>query len=428
MNKKLKVEYKNKVLEGILINETDNRMTLKLISGYNAVLNKNEVSIVETFGISSESKENIVEPKKNNSLPNIKILHTGGTIASKVDYATGAVTSRFTPEELIGLYPELNEIANLSPIMISNLSSEDMNFKHYNLLLNAIKNCVDEGVDGVIISHGTDTMHYTSAALQYACENLPIPVLLVGAQRSSDRASSDAYVNLKAAIEFISYNSNLEKSYNRVGICMHSSIDRPYFNILDGINAKKMHSSRRDAFHQINYSPVAFIDELGSIELVRDDLFTSKPLDQFSITLYDESLKIGFFKAHPNLHHEEISMLSIYDCVIVEGTGLGHIAVTQFDEYTKENPKNLDAVKELVKTTKVIVGVQTVYGQTNMNIYSSGVYLKETGVYGQYMNLITETLFIRAAYCLSKCKENFDDLWSQNLEGFDMRDCDIKIN
>lgn len=429
MNESIELEFKGKKLDGLILKEDKNDITIKLVSGYNANLKKSEIKELSRKKL--DKKEiTPIKPKKitNTNLPNITILHTGGTIASKVDYGTGAVSSKFTAEELLDLYPELNKIANITPIMISNLSSEDMNFKHYNLLLEAIGNAIKNNSDGIIISHGTDTMHYTSSALQYSLENLNVPVILVGAQRSSDRASSDAYLNLKSAVIFITNNKNLIEKYNRVGICMHSSISKESFNILDGINVKKMHSSRRDAFKQINYSPFANIDLEGNISILRNDLQTKNSQDKLSYTKYDDTLKIGFFKAHPNLFHKEIEGLNIYDGVVIEGTGLGHLAVSEFDVHTKENPNNLKAIKNLIKTTKLVIGVQTVYGETNMDIYSSGRYLKDTGILGNYMNLTTETLFCRMAYCLSKDKKNFEKVWAENLEGFEIRSIEINDN
>ncbi len=418
----LEVEFKGKFLKGILIKEDKEHLTLKLNSGYNANLKKSNIKELkrEKREIKTNSKK---ETKTNNKdLPNITILHTGGTIASKVDYKTGAVSSKFTPEELLALYPEFKTRANITPKMIANLSSEDMRFDHYNLLLKAIKEA-DKDTSGIIISHGTDTMHYTAAALQYALKNLNIPIILVGAQRSSDRASSDAFSNLKAAIDFIIDNKDKTHAFRRVGICMHKSIEDNEFQILDAFNAKKMHSSRRDAFKQINYLPYATIKD--NIEIHREELQTLEPEEKLKILPYKIKLKIGFFKAHPNLFPEEIEALKIYDGVVIEGTGLGHIVVSEFDNYTKINKENLEATKKLMKTTKVVIGVQTVYGQTNMNIYSSGRYLKDTGIKGQFMNLTTETLFCRLAFCLSQ-KEDFNKLWEENLEGFDTRNIEIE--
>ncbi|MCA9459455.1 MAG: Glu-tRNA(Gln) amidotransferase subunit GatD [Nanoarchaeota archaeon] len=425
MNKNIEVNFKGKSLKGILINEDESYLTIKLSSGYNANIKKSDVKIISQNEIKVVDKK-IAKLEVDKNLPKISILHTGGTIASKVDYATGAVSSKFTPEELLLQYLELNEIANISTKMIGNLMSEDLRFEHYNLILKAIDEEIKKGCGGIIISHGTDTMHYTSAALQYACKNLAIPVLLVGAQRSSDRASSDAFGNLNAAVDFIINNLKKDKKYLRVGVCMHKTInDDNEFLILDGINVKKMHSSRRNAFKQINYLPFAEVKN-GKVKVLREDLLSFLSENKFSYTEYNTSIKIGFFKAHPNLFPEEIDALKIYDGVVIEGTGLGHLAVSEFDEYTKINLKNLNAVKNLIKKTKIVIGVQTVYGQTNMNIYSSGRYLLETGVLGQGMNLIAESLFCRMAYCLSQKEKKFEEIWNENLEGFDCRNIDIE--
>lgn len=426
METQLEIKVQNSLLKGVLLKEDSKYLTLKLSSGYNANFKKESIEIVsrkevDAFTSSSTAKKKTV----SSDLPNITILHTGGTIASKVDYETGAVSSQFTADELLNLYPELNEIANFTPEMIANLSSEDMRIEHWNLLLEAVQKAIDDGTQGVIVSHGTDTMHYTSAALEYAFENLPVPVLLVGAQRSSDRASSDAFTNLKTAVEFIVNNSGEKKQFRRVGICMHCDSSDDSFVILDGINAKKMHSSRRGAFKQINYLPAAILENDSQV-ILRDDLFTLKPEGKFSSSSYNASLKLGFFKAHPQLLPEEIKNLSFYDGVVVEGTGLGHLAVSEFDKLTTINKENLKAVENLVTSTKVVVGVQTVYGQTNMNIYSSGRHLKKTGVYGQYMNLTTESLFVRLAFCLSS--KDFDKAWESNLEGFEIKNIDTSFD
>jgi glutamyl-tRNA(Gln) amidotransferase subunit D len=425
--KKIELIFEEEKLEGILIKEDKTHYTVKLSSGYNAVLDKKECKDVSLSEQSSKAqKHKSSKDKSDSSLPKIVIIHTGGTIASKVDYATGAVSSKFKPEELLDLYPELKNKVEIKAKMIGNLFSEDMRFAHYNLILEEINAAIKEKPIGIIVSHGTDTMHYTSAALQYSCENLSLPVILVGAQRSSDRPSSDAYTNLDTAVDFLLKNSNLkDESYNRVGILMHSSINDGEYIILDGINAKKMHSTRRDAFKQINYEPFAYLLE-GGLLINRTDLLSGKPKGKFKFTKYDDKLKVGFFKAHPNLFPEEIKALSIYDTIIIEGTGLGHLGINEVDSNTIIHKNNLKEIKALSKKIPIIMGVQTVYGETNMNVYSTGRYLIDAGIIGNHLNLTTETLFIRAAYCLSKDKKNFEKLWKQNLEGFEIRSVDVE--
>ncbi len=420
--KQIELEFEGETLKGILIKEDKTHLTLKLKSGYNANLEKSKVKILKEEELKEKTPKK-EEKKQNKNLPKIVILHTGGTIASKVDYATGAVSSKFKPEELLAMYPELQDKVQISAKMIGNFFSEDMRFGHYNLMLENIEATLKENPIGVIISHGTDTLHYTSSALQYACENLPVPVILVGAQRSSDRPSSDAYSNIDAVVDFLIENSKLKKSYRRVGALMHKTISDTSFDLFDGINLKKMHSTRRDAFKQINYESFAVVND--GIIINRSDLLSEKPKEKFSYTKYNENLKIGYLKSHPNLFPEEISACGIYDAVIIEGTGLGHLGVNEVDEKTKIHKKNLEELKKLANKIPVVVGVQTVYGQVDLNVYSTGRYILEAGVKGNYMNLTTETLFMRAAYLLSKDAKNFDKLWEENLEGFEIRSIEI---
>src|SRR3989344_329315 len=183
----------------------------------------------------------------------ISILHTGGTIASKVS-PKGGVSVQYSEKEILRLYPEIKSLANIKSRLIANMFSENMNFSHYNLLAKEIKEEVDKGIDGIIITHGTDTLHYTAASLSFILENLPIPVLFVGAQRSSDRGGSDASLNLVSAVNFIN-----KTYFSGVAICMHSSMEDTSCSILPGLKTRKFHTSRRDAFQAINSKPYALV-------------------------------------------------------------------------------------------------------------------------------------------------------------------------
>ena len=217
-------------------------IVLKLKNGYNIGIEKKRIESIKILKKHKETKIRKQKIRFNKNLPTISILHTGGTIASEVDYRTGGVIARFTPEELMAMFPELNNIANINSVFLSNMFSEDMRFKHYSIMAKAVVKEIRRGVKGIIIGHGTDTMHYTSAALSFMLENLPIPVILVGAQRSSDRPSSDAAINLICAAEFI-----VKTDFTGVVICMHESLNDDNCVILPACKTKKLHTSRRDA-------------------------------------------------------------------------------------------------------------------------------------------------------------------------------------
>ncbi|MCK5107626.1 MAG: Glu-tRNA(Gln) amidotransferase subunit GatD, partial [Nanoarchaeota archaeon] len=239
---KVQINLKDEIIEGILMPSDNNSYFVKLSSGYNIGINKRNVNSIKDLGEVKQEKIKVKEVKQDKKLPKISILHTGGTIASKVDYKTGGVIAQFKPEELIAMFPELKEIANIESRLLANIMSENINFSHYNLIAKEIEKEVKKGVKGIIVTHGTDTLHYTSAALSFMLENIDIPVILVGAQRSSDRGSSDAAINLVSACVYIANSKD-----KGVRICMHKNCDDEINVILNGVKARKMHTSRRDA-------------------------------------------------------------------------------------------------------------------------------------------------------------------------------------
>ena len=253
---KVEVIAKDGTTKGTLMpSQKDALVIIKLESGYNKAVLKEKVRDIKVIEPYHPLAQKIVEESPIQGLPTIAILHTGGTIASKVDYRTGAVTARSSPSELLEMFPELKEIANLRSRLVSNMWSEDMRFGHYNIMADAVMEEIKKGCKGVIITHGTDTLHYTAAALSFMFESLPVPIILVGSQRSSDRGSSDAVMNLICAARFIAYSEFAE-----VAICMHASSEDTECVILPGTKTRKMHSSRRDAFKAVNTIPWAKVD------------------------------------------------------------------------------------------------------------------------------------------------------------------------
>lgn len=386
-----------------------NIFVLKLKSGYNIGIDKakiNEVGI-----LSSAKKENIENNniEQNPKLKKILILHTGGTLASKVSYSTGGVVSSFSPEEILNMVPELASIANIQTRLVRNMFSEDMNFNHYNILAKEIEiELAKQEVSGIIITHGTDTLHYTAAALSFMLQGLSIPVLIVGAQRSSDRGSSDAFLNLVCACQFI-VNSN----FKGIGICMHSDSSDEKCLILHGVNSRKMHSSRRDAFKNVNINIIAEVFKDGHIAGYKKHESENK----FRISYLNEKLKIGILKAHPGLSAEEILFYKNFDGLVIEGTGLGHIGVNQIDEFTTENLKVFDALKEICHKMPVIMTTQCIFGIVNMNVYETGRKLIGIGVLGNFSTMTTETAFVKLAWLLSNHRSEVRKMISENICG-----------
>jgi glutamyl-tRNA(Gln) amidotransferase subunit D len=414
--------------EGVFFFENDNFIYLKLESGYNIGIAKGNIASSEEILRGNSKREKSKEEKKIPIVvenPEILILHTGGTIASKVDYSTGAVNAKFTPSEMLDLFPELRHIAKIDSMLVRNMPSDDMRFGHYNQIAEKIKKaCENKTLKGIILTHGTDTLHYTASALSFMFENLPIPVILVGSQRSSDRPSSDAALNLISAAYFISRSH--ESEMNGVFICMHESTNDTSCIILPAQNTKKMHSSRRDAFKCVNCGAVARINyEEKRIEFLEKKNEHTKDTEQkkdiakdIALKLFNPDIKIGIIKSRPNLFAEELKIYEKYDGLILEGTGLGHFPIGYEDEESKPNKKILEQLRKLSAKIPVCMTAQTGFGRINMNVYSPGRTLKSFGILGHNLDMTSETAYIKLAFLLSNYSaEETRVIYATNLRG-----------
>jgi len=406
----IEVNTSSEKINGILMPESTNKkLVLKLENGYNIGIDPKKIKSKKLIKKKTNKKVKVSKIKMNKKLPKISILHTGGTIASKVSYETGGVTAKFKPEEILEMFPKIKSIANIDSRLIGNMFSEDMNFSHYNLIAKEIEKEIKKGVKGIIITHGTDTMHYTSAALSFILEDLNIPVILTGAQKSSDRPSSDADLNLTCATQFIANCDN----FADVGICMHSGLDDSSCYILPGTKTKKLHSSRRDAFQVINAKPWAKIDKTRKINYISTNYGKNKE-KSLKLKLLDEKLKIGLLKSHPSLTKEELSLYSKFNGLIIEGTGLGHLGINKIDKFTSNNESIFKEIKKLSKKIPIIMCSQTNFGRVNLNVYGTGRKLQEFVYSGSDMT--SETAFIKLVWLLSNEKD-IKSLIVKNLRG-----------
>lgn len=395
-------------ISGVLIpGKNDDKIVLKLQSGYNISISKKDIKEINVLESKKEAKQTKKELKIDPKLKTVYILHTGGTIASRVDYTTGAVSARFSPSDIIDLAPEISGLVNIKSKLVSNMFSEDINFSHYNLLAREIDK-IKEECDGIIITHGTDIITYTSCALAFALEGLYIPVILVGSQRSSDRPSSDAFLNLYLACRFIA-----DSDFFGVGVCMHENLNDGGCLIYNPCKTKKLHSSRRDAFRSINSKPIARVSHKG-VE------FISRPHNkkgELNLRLFDEKLKIGLLFSHPNMTAQEVKNYSSFDGLILVGSGIGHFPINKIDENTAENEQIYNEIRKLAKKIPVVMTTQTVYGRVNLNVYSTGRKLVEAGVLGDQLDIIYESALIKLAWLLSNYKGSLKELYYKNFHG-----------
>lgn len=410
----IEVKTSSDVLRGILMPSFEKEiMVLKLDNGYNVGIEKREVKqikLIKKNKIKKEIKEKI---KINPKLKTISILHTGGTIASRVDYRTGAVYSSFTPEDIIKLVPELKEIANIKSRLIRNMWSDDLRFKHFSLVANEIAKEVKSGVEGVIVGIGTDNLAVASAALAFILEKIPIPVLLVGAQRSADRGSSDAAINLIAAAKFI-----INSDFAGVAICMHSDMSDEICDILPACKTRKLHTSKRSAFRVVNGKIIAKINyKTGDIEFL-DKEHSKKSVNKQVIIKDKMEEKVGLIRMSVNMYAKQFEVFKGFKGLVIEGTGLGHMPLDVIDGFTKEHAKIKKVLSSLIKSGCIIIMCSgCLFGKVNMNVYSKGKDLQKIGVIpGE--DMLADTTLVKLAWLVGNFKkEDVKRLIRENLRG-----------
>ena len=378
----------------------ENHIVIKLKSGYNIGIKTANIQSITK--IIQESGQNVsVETFKREHLkevevlPKIALISTGGTITSKIDYRTGGVSSALSASELYASIPELEKYASIDTDVILNEYSENLKPEHWTMIANKIAEKVKSNMYcGIIVSHGTDTMHYTASALSFALQNLPIPVVIVGAQRSSDRPSSDAALNLISATIFAT-----KSQFSGVFVAMHASPSDETVACHVGTRVRKNHTSRRDAFESIDITPVAMIkgDKI-EIQTEQSEIKLQKRNADSSSFLVkpDFNNKVILLKYHPGFDPHLIThaIMSGYKAIIVEGTGLGHISRECF-------PQIQNAVKSGVM---IFMTSQCIWGRTKMTVYDTGRDLLDMGVI-PLSNMTSETATVKAMWVLANNKE-----------------------
>lgn len=388
---KVKIKKKDEEYEGVLLESHDqSTILIKTKNGYNIGFDKKEVDIkVLERPVKKTEKEKEIEQDKK--LPEIAVIVTGGTIASKVDYETGAVSPNPEISSLLKNIPGLETIARISDIEVPFLTlSGNMTPDHWKKLAKKTFELLNKkNIKGVVILHGTDTMHYTSSALSFMLRELGKPVVLTYSQRSIDRGSSDAHLNLKCA--FHAALSNIAE----VIVVGHASTEDNHCFAFRGTNVRKMHSSRRDAFKQINAEPLAKIYENGDVEKIseynkRDETKKAKLENDFED-------KIAIIRIYPGLNPEIIDyyIKKGYKGIVLEGTGFGHTNV-------EGELSLLPEIKIAASKALVVMTTQCINGEVNPNIYSYGRLLEKAGVL--YLNLTSETAFTKLGCVLGREK------------------------
>ena len=375
-------------------------IVIKMSSGYNIGIDSNSITSIKKIKSGEEPKFNPpTKPDVKETLPKISILGTGGTIASRIDYKTGAVNPAFSAEELYSIIPELSDYANINTELISNIASEQMNPEDWKNMAEKVIEKIRDKNQGIIIGHGTDTMAYTSAALSFALVNCPIPVILTGAQRSTDRPSSDASLNMISSVIVASKNQ-----LNGVYLAMHSSIEDNEVSIHCGTRVRKNHTSRRDAFQSIGIEPIAIVNQ-GNVTINKK---FNDDKNKFETKVnFDEN--VSLLKFHPGFNPKIIDAIvdSNTKGIILEGTGLGHV-----------NSKCNSAIKRAIdKGMFVGMTSQCLNGRIKMTVYSAGRDLLKLGVI-PLEDMLPETALVKLMWAYGNYKdEEIQKIMTTNIAG-----------
>jgi glutamyl-tRNA(Gln) amidotransferase subunit D len=405
---KVRITKGNATYEGLLLprsqHTADAYVTLKVDTGYNLGVLIDENTRIEEKGYQKGNYQlPSIDVKFKKELPNVTLLGTGGTVASRLDYRTGAVLPAFTPEELFSAVPELVSTVNLTPKTLYQILSENFRPEYWVKTAEATAKEIENGTDGVIIGHGTDTMCTTGAALAYFLRNLPVPVVLVGSQRSSDRPSSDGPRNILYAATLAGH-----ENFAEVAVCMHGGTSDSYNLIHRAVRCRKMHSSRRDTFRTLDDIPMGKIDEQG-VTWFKDDIHPRCPKENFYADTKIDT-RVGMLYSYPGMNPDILDSMidKDYHGIVIIGTGLGHVGTDMFPPLERCQEQEIP----------VVLVVEPLFGYIQLRVYETGRDMLARGVI-EGGNMLPSAAYTKLIWVLGHTRniEEVKRLMQTNIAG-----------
>ncbi|MFH2019962.1 MAG: Glu-tRNA(Gln) amidotransferase subunit GatD [archaeon] len=412
---RIRISLSKESYEGVLMPSLEltgkDTLILKLDNGYNIGIEKSKIKTIEVIKKYKQKEVREEKTELKSGLPTVSVLSTGGTISSKIDYTTGGVIANYTAKDFMEMMPELKNIANINAKKVMSLMTEDILPKDWIAIAKVIEQEVKKGVDGIVVTQGTDTFHYITAALSFMLEEINIPIVFTGAQRSIDRGSSDAFMNLVCAI-----NSAARFNGAEVMSCMHGSSDDEYCLLIKGTKVRKMHTSQRNAFRPINALPFAKVYPNKDFEIIDNNYkkVDRKKRDKIKLAPYFND-KVALFYVYPG---QEPDIMDYYlkkgmKGIVIAATALGHV-----NTWTS---KSLIPYLEKFYARKipVIITSQTLYGRVDPYVYSNLRRVSITG-HGIYVkDMHPETAYIKLGWVLGQTEkyEKIKEMMLTNYRG-----------
>ncbi len=382
--------------KGTYITSRDGQAVVKLESGYNVGVPVSSISLVSRPETVQLPEVTITQDER---LPPLSIVSTGGTIASRIDYRTGAVTSQFDAADILRAIPRLQAVGRYRARKLTTILSENMTPSIWQQLAGAVYDEIRDGAAGVIVTHGTDTMAYSAAALSFMLET-PVPVIFVGSQRSADRPSSDNTMNALCSA------SAAAGDLGEVAVVMHASTNDDFCAIHRGTRVRKMHTSRRDAFRSIGTLPIGSV-EYPSLRVRLEPCAVRRGSSEPALrrNLEERCALLTFF---PGMSPAILETFSGYAGLVLSGTGLGH-ARTEL----------IQPIRKLItEGTMVVMTSQCLHGRVCDRVYDTGRDLLKAGVI-EGEDMLPETALVKMMWVLGNAEdpEYAETLMRSNLRG-----------
>jgi glutamyl-tRNA(Gln) amidotransferase subunit D len=366
---RVRVDRAGQTFEGVMLpSSTPDTLVVKLDSGYNVGVDRADADIdhleSDVYDIEDAQTEGTSTIEFDDDLPTISLISTGGTIASTIDYRTGAVTAQFDAEDVLRAVPDLAGLANYRGRVVANILSENMTPDVWQELATAIHEEIEAGADGIVVMHGTDTMQFSASAMAFMLDT-PVPIVFTGSQRSADRPSSDNVMNAVCAVEAA------KSDCAEVLICMHADQSDDRCALHRGARARKNHTSRRDAFETVGAKPLGEADyETGETpEITFRREYTKR--DETELALHDGiETDVELVKFTPGTDASRLDAVADAAGVVIEGTGLGHV-----------NTDWISVVDDLTDAgTHVVMTSQCLDGRVCDRVYDTGRDLLDAGI------------------------------------------------
>jgi glutamyl-tRNA(Gln) amidotransferase subunit D len=237
---------------------------------------------------------------------------------------------------------------------------------HWINLANEVAKELNSGAIGAIVTHGTDYLHYSSAALSFML-GVGKPVAFVGAQRSPDRGGFDGAMNLMCAAHYCASN------YGEVALVMHGTTNDDYCLAHRGTKVRKMHSSRRDAFKSVNDEPLAKITKDGKLERINQRIAARNDSQVVADAVFEK--KTYLLKSFPGAPSGLLDYVIDKGAkgIVIEGSGLGHVCTGEGGINPGFNFKEYSWIPGIKRATEagivVAMTTQTIFGKVNPFVY-----------------------------------------------------------